>query len=137
MRFRTSTFCGCQRCSSICEKGSANKLDTVRDLPPISPPQKKLLILISNYQQQFAVHKLIIDRKTGGLWFDNDYQKGDGINLIHDLYESNDPIAQNKFEQLMETIPAKYLRSFQETRWDSPFVVSVTDEGLRYLKTDF
>jgi hypothetical protein len=34
----------------------------------------------------------------------------------------------------MESMPAEYVRFIPETRMDSPFVVLVTEEGMRFLQ---
>lgn len=105
------------------------------DYPILSPPQERLLGLIADYQRQFAATKLIIARKDGTLHFDNEPTKGKGINLILDLYGLDDPVSQAKFERLVESIPPEYLRLLPEIRWGSPFVVSVADAGLLYLRS--
>jgi hypothetical protein len=90
---------------------------------------------LANYQRRFAAHKLVVGRKNGKLYFDGDPKRDEGINLIHDLFGHVDQINATRFEELMERMPPEYLCFYQETRWDSPFVVSVTEAGLRYLKT--
>ena len=34
----------------------------------------------------------------------------------------------------MESMPIDYLRVFPEMRWDSPFVVGVTEAGSNYIR---
>jgi hypothetical protein len=101
----------------------------------LQPPQEQLLTLLANYQRRFAAHKLVVGRKNGKLHFDRDPKRDEGISLIDDLFGHVDPIDATRFEELMERMPPEYLRFYQETRLDSPFVVSVTNTGLRYLKT--
>ena len=102
--------------------------------PVLSPPQERLLGLLAGYQRQFAADKLIIERRSGKLHFDDSPNKGEGISLIRDLYGSEDGTKQAVFERLMESMPPEYVRFLPEMRLDSPFVVSVTGAGLRYLR---
>jgi hypothetical protein len=113
---------------------SASSSSATPTLPVISPAQEQLLILIIRYQRQFAADKLVIGRQDGTLVFDNEPEKGKGVSLIADLYGSVNQSNQAEFEKLMEDIPQEYLRVFPEARWDSPFVVSVTEAGQRYLR---
>lgn len=104
--------------------------------PPIlSPPQERLLELLVQYQKRFAATKLVVGRKTGRLHFDNEPQKGTGISLIKELYASEDSQRAAEFERLMESMPSEYVRLLGEMRFDNPFVVSVTDEGMRYIRS--
>jgi hypothetical protein len=102
--------------------------------PILSPPQERLLGLIADYQRQFAANKLIIGRTDGRLYFDDSQTKGEGISLVHDLYGSEDATNRASFERLVESMPPEYLRLLPEMRFDSPFVASVTEAGLRYLR---
>jgi len=97
------------------------------------PPQERLLGLLADYQRQYAADKLIVGR-NGRLYFDNDQNKGKEVSLLRDLYGSDDLTNQRTFERLVESMPPEYLRLLPEMRWDSPFVISVTEAGLRYLK---
>jgi hypothetical protein len=99
----------------------------------LTPPQERLLGLLADYQRQYAADKLIVGR-NGKLYFDNDPNKGKEVSLLRDLYGSDDLAKQNMFESLVESMPPEYLRLFPEMRWDSPFVISVTEAGLRYIR---
>jgi len=101
--------------------------------PILMPPQERLLGLLADYQRQYAADKLIVGR-NGRLYFDNDQNKGKEVSLLRDLYGSDDLTNQRTFERLVESMPPEYLRLLPEMRWDSPFVISVTEAGLRYLK---
>jgi hypothetical protein len=101
----------------------------------LPPPQEQLLTLLADYQRRFSAHKLIIGRRNGKLHFDGDPRRDEGISLIQDLFGHVGPTNAARFEELMERMPPEYLRFYPETRMDSPFVVSVTEIGLRYLKT--
>jgi hypothetical protein len=103
-------------------------------LPALSPLQERLLELVVQYQKRFAVTKLVIGRRTGKLFFDHEPQKATGGNILKDLYGSEDPQRASEFEKLMESMPSDYVRFLSEARFDNPFVASVTNEGMRYLR---
>jgi hypothetical protein len=101
--------------------------------PLLSPAQERLLGLLTNYQTQYAAYKLVISRTDGRLVFDGDPKRGEDVSLIRDLFGSTDSVNQAEFVKLVDTMPPEYLRVYPEMRWDSPFVVGVTDAGLSYL----
>ncbi len=103
-------------------------------IPTLSPSQERLLILIADYQRKYATNKLIISRTDGRLFFDGDPDKGKEISLVADLYGAADTSKQKEFVDLMDSMPAEYLRVFPEMRWDSPFVVGVTQAGSDYIR---
>lgn len=103
----------------------------------LSPKAEKLLSLIQKYQNQFALNKLIISRETGELFFDEEtMRKENKINLIVDLYGINSKFESKSedFENTMLSIPPVYLRVLPEMRFDSPYVVMITQEGIQYLR---
>jgi len=101
----------------------------------LAPVQERLLELLVKYQRQFATHKLVVSRVNGGLHFDGEPEKGADINLIQELYGEGDEAARAaQFEELMESMPTEYVRFYGETRLDNPFVVSVTEPGMAYLR---
>ena len=57
-------------------------------------------------------------------------------NLLAALFgaREGDLSRSKEFERLMELLPDVYLRRYPETRINSPFVVGVTDEGVKYLR---
>jgi hypothetical protein len=99
----------------------------------LTPSQEQLLAVIVKYQGRFVVNKLVIGR-DGRLVIDGQRDKGKDINLVAEWYGANDVSYQAKFGELMDSIPLDYLRHYPEMRWDSPFVVGVTDLGMAYLK---
>jgi hypothetical protein len=101
--------------------------------PSLTPPQQKLLSLLARYQRQYSVTKLIVLRGRGTLHFDEDPDKGKDVNLIRDLYGSDQAQNPSEFENLMESMPAYYVKLLPEMRLDSPFVVSVTEAGFDWL----
>ncbi len=100
----------------------------------LMPAQERLLDVIAKHQREFAANKLVIGRRTGVLHFDDDKTRGVSVNLLHDVFGSEDAANGPRFEQLMESMPPEYLRLLPEMRWDSPFVVTVTEGGIRYLQ---
>jgi hypothetical protein len=103
--------------------------------PTLTPSQEQLLSLIAKYQRIFTATKLIIGR-DGSLYFDGEPAKGRDVNFVTELFGSPEPSAQKNFVDLMESIPQEYIRFFPEMRWNSPFVVAVTERGMKYLRND-
>ncbi|MER3423139.1 MAG: hypothetical protein C4293_07815 [Nitrospiraceae bacterium] len=110
---------------------------TSGEMPVLSPVQERLLELLADYQKKFTANKLIISRRSGSLHFDDDTKKGSDLSLIKDLYGSTANLSQRatEFEKLMEGMPSEYVRLLGETRFDNPFVVSVTEKGMKYLRS--
>lgn len=102
--------------------------------PVMTPVQERLLEILAKYQRKFAASKLVVGRKDGKLHFDDDPAKAAGLSVVADLYGSETPARQAEFERLVESMPPEYLRLIPESRWDSPFVVSVTEKGMTHLR---
>lgn len=100
----------------------------------LTPSQERLLEVIAKHQRDFGVNKLVVGRKTGLLHFDDDNTRGDDVNLLRDVFGSENAANGAQFEELVESMPSEYLRLLSETRWDSPFVVNVTETGMSYLR---
>lgn len=100
----------------------------------LMPAQVHLLDVIAKHQREFAANKLVVGRRTGLLHFDGNNTRGAGVNLLRDVFGSEDAANGPRFEELMESMPSEYLRLFPEMRWDNPFVVTVTEGGIRYLQ---
>jgi len=102
----------------------------------LTPPQERLLALLFRYQREFASPKLIIGR-NGELFFDDpEKRKSVKVNFLTELYGSKEGDVSNasEFITLMESLPTEYVRFHAETRFDNPFVVGVTPEGVKYLR---
>ena len=104
-------------------------------VPPLSPPEERLLELIGDYQRRFAAEKLVIGR-DGRLTFDGDTaekRRAPEVNLIADLFGEEATVESHgsRFEMLMDGVPEVYLRRIPEMRLSSPFVVTVTTEWRR------
>lgn len=106
--------------------------------PTLAPEQERMLELLAKYQKLFVVNKLIVSRKMGTLFFGKESEKAKDISLIRDLYgvSGEDVARASQFEKLLESMPPEYIRFYSESRFDNPFVVSVTESGMRYLRTD-
>jgi len=102
--------------------------------PTLSPIQERLLELLAGYQRRFGARKLVVSRNGTGLHFDDDPTKGAEVSVVKDLYGSTAPERAREFEELMESLPPEYLRMFPEPRLDGPFVVTVTEKGMQYLR---
>jgi hypothetical protein len=100
----------------------------------LSPPQERLLGLISEYQKKFAASKLVITRGNGRLHFDEGPTRGQDVSMVRDLFGSEGPRQSLRFDDLLESMPQEYLRLLPEARLDNPFVVRITEAGLRYLR---
>ncbi len=81
----------------------APSTQVVRDgtKPVLLPAQEQALILLDKYSRQFAASKLVIARRKGTLHFDNSPQRGKDINLITELFGSDNPETRAKFETLI------------------------------------
>jgi hypothetical protein len=106
----------------------------MHQMAKLSPPQEHLLGMIAEYQGRFAANKLIILRENGRLHFDDDPKRGEDVDLIIDLYGAFGPTEQKQFEELIESMPPKYLQVLPETRLDGPFVVRITEAGTKYMR---
>ena len=65
--------------------------------------------------------------------FDDDPKRGSGISFVKDLSGEVTSHNAGRFEELVQSIPAEYLRLIPETRLDSSFVLSITEAGAEYL----
>jgi hypothetical protein len=122
--------------SSATPPAAPKQPTTVMEVPPLaqitlSPAQEHLLSILVGYMRQFSANKLVIGRESGVLVFD-DQDRGHGISLIQDLFGVTDVVSQTRFADLMESMPSEYVTFLPEMRWDSPFVVRITDAGLKY-----
>lgn len=107
------------------QSGEANVL--------LNPLQQKILSYIYNYQTVGNLPKVIISKD--GTILDDKQGSDTDKNVIRDIMnrDTADKDAQSAFENLLLSIPEKYLKIIPETRWGSPFVVKVTEDGIKYL----
>lgn len=104
----------------------------------LKPQEEKLLSVIYKYQKDFGLNKLIIYRTDGVLFFDNEEQrKKYQINIIAEVYNITKEYQSysQQLEALILSIPEDYLRQIPENRWDSPYVIAITEKGIEYLKS--
>jgi len=101
----------------------------------LDPEPLRLLRLLYQLQTHNNLQKLVIGR-DGVMRADTNGIASD-INVITELFSIPvaDTTSVKAFEALMMKIPLTYLRSIPETRLDSPYVVSVTPEGIAYLRS--
>ncbi len=116
-----------------------------RPSPPGSTPaqqevltqeQESLLRAIDDLQVRLTLNKVVISR-NGDVLTPEDKVKQTGVNLVRQLFGEAPPGSEGthaRFVALIESVPTRYLRFFSETRMGNPLVVSVTDEGRRYLR---
>jgi hypothetical protein len=109
-------------------------IQTAELRPILLPPQEQLLELLAKYQKKFSASKLVISRSNGRLYFDDDPERGADVSLIKDLYGSVDERNAGRFEELVQNMPTQYLRLIAEARFDNPFVMNVTEAGIKYLE---
>ncbi len=102
----------------------------------LTPQQERLLGILYDHQKQFGVQKLIVGR-DGAVVFDEPERKEVSINVAAELFGGMESARARaaEFVALMDSMPEVYLRRLPETRYDSPFVVAVTEAGIRHLKS--
>jgi len=117
------------------DTGTQSSSSSRSTLPVLNPAQEKLLSIISDNQREYAATKLVIGR-NGILYVDKPKEARVERNILAVLFgsQSDDPSYVARFNDLMEGMPEAYLRRIPEARFDNPYVVSVTDEGSRYLR---
>lgn len=115
-------------------KSAVEPLEGTSPAGVLLPPQERLLELLAKYQERFGASKLVISRSNGTLYFDDDPRRGAGVSLLKDLYGSVDAHRAGRFEELVESMPAEYVRVIAESRFDNPFVLRVTGAGIKHLR---
>ena len=104
-----------------------------KDEPALNSNQFSILEYIRGYQNETGLSKVIISRE--GFIFDDNKRQNTNKNIIVDVLkqDSGDKKAQEEFEGALLSIPDKLLKMIPEMRFDSPFVVMITEEGMIYL----
>ena len=104
----------------------------------LKPQEEKLLTVIYKYQKDFGLNKLIISKSDGILFFDDEEKrKIHQINIIGEVYgiTKDHKAYSREFENLILNIPGDCLKQIPENRWDSPYVVMITERGIEYIKS--
>lgn len=104
--------------------------------PELTPQQEKLLRIIYAYQVKLGARKLVVGR-DGSVYNDEAKVLVQEADVAQELLgETPDPTARNReFEIVMEGMPDYYLRRWSESRYGNPFIVAITDAGIRYLNS--
>ncbi|MDP1854261.1 MAG: hypothetical protein Q8L26_08695 [Candidatus Omnitrophota bacterium] len=98
-------------------------------LEQLNSYQISLLKEIYKYQKITEVNKVIIDRV--GFIFDESTKKNTSINVAVNVLGNR--ADQTRFEELIISIPEVFLKSLTETRWGSPYVLTITEETRKLL----
>ena len=88
---------------------------------------------MAGYQKEFAASRLIVGRSDGRLHFDGDPKRGSNVSFVADLFGVVSPHNAGRFEELVQGMPADFMRVTSEARWGNPFVLSVTEAGMAQL----
>lgn len=102
----------------------------------LAEPEQRLLRLIADCRQRYKVDKVVLRRDGSSI--SAVYGNGQTV-PVPDLCPRDeafptDPDAAARFEALVAGIPEGYLAALPERRPGNPFVLRVTDIGLRYLR---
>ena len=94
----------------------------------------RLLKYLYELQVKYDLHKLVIGRD--GVLSGNINGIAQDINVIQVFFSLNqvDEKAKLSFEKLLFKIPVTYLRNIPETRSNSPYILSITQEGIAKIK---
>jgi hypothetical protein len=101
-------------------------------------PELRLLRLIADCQQRHRVDKVVVRRDGSALSVV--YGNGQTVPVpdVHPLAETFPTLgaddAAARFEALVTAVPDEYLATLPERRLGNPFVLRVTETGLRYLR---
>jgi len=104
----------------------------------LTEAEQRLLRLLANCREQYKVSKIVLRRDGSSM----SAVYGNGLTvhvpdvcpLDETFPEPSEGDAALRFEELATGIPEDYLVLLAERRLGNPFVVRVTDTGLRYLR---
>lgn len=103
----------------------------------LSPQQLKLLKILYNIQSETGANKLIISSANGMVHWDNEKMRDKyKLNVFQEFYsiESDFEKKSDEFGNLIHSIPDQYLQRIPETRLDSPYVVRIAEDGIKYIQ---
>lgn len=97
--------------------------------------QIRLLKNIYNFQVKTPDNKVILARD--GFIFDDQARKPTSINLVRQvLNKEPDEQSLRELDELILSIPNEFMKLIPEMRWDSPYVIVVTSEGVKKLQEE-
>jgi len=102
-------------------------------LEQLDDNQISLVREIWKYQKSNKLNKVIISRD--GFIFDGAEKKKTTINLADKVLGNRGD--QFRFERLILSIPAYFLKQIPETRLDSPYVVTIPEEARKILDKNY
>lgn len=103
-------------------------------LPQLSPEQQSLLREIWRYQNQNNLDKVVIMHDA--FIFDDTKKEKTTINLYSKVlkkYRGDAYRYEAQFEEVINSIPMVFLKRISETRYDNPYVVTITEKAKRLL----
>lgn len=104
----------------------------------LTDAEQRLLRLIADCRQRHRVEKVMLRRDGSAISVC--YGNGQIVPVpevcprLETLPNATDEDAATRFAELVAGMPADYLVALPERRPDSPFVLRLTDTGLRYLR---
>ena len=105
----------------------------------LTPQQLKLLNILYKIQSDTGANKLIISSTDGVVYWDNEKMRAKyKLNIFQEFYsiESDFEGKSGEFENLVHSIPDKYLQRIPEMRVDSPYVARITEDGIKYIQDE-
>lgn len=104
----------------------------------LAEPEQRLLRLIADCRARYRVDKVVVRRDgsaMGAVFGNGQTVPAEGPSPRAAVLPGEDgPSAAARFEALVAAIPADYLEALPERRLGNPFVLRLTDNGLRYLR---
>ncbi|MBI5025119.1 MAG: hypothetical protein HZC18_09030 [Candidatus Omnitrophica bacterium] len=117
----------------------AERLDALekkygKEIKSLSNEQLELLKIVYEHQKTTPTNKVVIS-STDGAIFDDQARKLTAINLVREVFKK-EPTEKNAMalSDLILSMPSEYMKLIPEMRFDSPFVVRVTQEGVEKSK---
>lgn len=100
-------------------------------LGQLTGEQEALVVEIWRFQRSNNLNKVIINRN--GFIFDDNIAKNTELNLANKILGVRG--TELRFEKLITSVPAEFLRFVPETRLDSPYVVLIPEKAQKILDT--
>ena len=105
-----------------------------KEIKSLNKEQISFLKVVYDYQRQTPTNKVVIS-STDGFIFSEEGHRPTSINLIRVVFEE-EPTEKTAMvlSDLILSMPNEYMKLIPEMRFDSPFVVRVTQEGVEKLE---